>query len=614
MRGATNADYNNRSQSGMISQTSSSAGSSNSATVTTGSGSYINGNVTWIFTPAIATPTITPTGQQNVCTGNGVTFTGNSTLPASPSSWTWLNFSTQAVVGTSSTYTATPSLAGNYFYVVVVSNGTCSRTSSAAAVVATNCCTAPTTGATWGTPSNTQTTQTDISFTRGNGDGGVIVLVSAGLAVTGVPVYNTTYSAGTDFTGSSCPFNDVANGQSQIGNAYVVYTSTAAGTGQNVETTITGLSPSTTYYFSIFEYNELNTCYLTPGTTGSVTVNGPCSGTPTAGTATAVSTSLCPGGSTTINLTGYTTGYGGIVFQWQQSPTGSGSWTNVSTGSGGLTPTYTTPAYTNATGNAIVYYYQCIVTCQSSTLSATAPSAPGNTITVNPSPSITINGSNTYSTQVCYAGSPLNVTLTASNSSSGTTTWSWSPSNGTLSAANIYNPVATPTVSTTYTVTASSNGCTGTATAAVALNPTAVTVTPSAPSIAVGAGVSLTASTTSTNAGTITYTWLPSDGTLSAQTGATVTASPLTSETYTVTATDGAGCSRTGTVIVNVMSGSVGQVSCGYSFIGSGALTNPSCGLYLILYVVPSLLSAEVLPLQLTPACLIKIIPLTFRV
>jgi len=54
-----------------------------------------------------------------------------------------------------------------------------------------------------------------------------------------------------------------------------------------------------------------------------------CSGTPTAGTATATPASICPGLSSTLTLAGNSIG-NGITFQWQSGPTSTGPWTNIS--------------------------------------------------------------------------------------------------------------------------------------------------------------------------------------------------------------------------------------------------------------------------------------------
>ncbi len=78
------------------------------------------------------------------------------------------------------------------------------------------------------------------------------------------------------------------------------------------------------------------------------------------------------------------------------------------------------------------------------------------------------------------------------------------------------------------------------------VTPPAITVSPSNPNICAGGSVSLAASST----GSYTYTWSPAAG-LSATTGATVTASPTVTTTYTITGTNG-GVSNTKTVTVTV--------------------------------------------------------------
>lgn len=87
-----------------------------------------------------------------------------------------------------------------------------------------------------------------------------------------------------------------------------------------------------------------------------------CSGTPDAGTAT-----LSPytgTGSTpfVLALTGYSAA-GGLTFQWQSSPTGTGSWTNISGA------TNATHSFTGISGTT---YYQCNVTCTASTLTSSS--------------------------------------------------------------------------------------------------------------------------------------------------------------------------------------------------------------------------------------------------
>lgn len=91
-----------------------------------------------------------------------------------------------------------------------------------------------------------------------------------------------------------------------------------------------------------------------------------CTGTPTAGTAQASATLACPTVPFTLSLTGNTSG-ASITYQWQSSPAGQNTFTNIA---GGTTASYAT-SLTAATD------YRCIVTCVGSSQSATT-----NTVSV----------------------------------------------------------------------------------------------------------------------------------------------------------------------------------------------------------------------------------------
>ncbi len=134
-------------------------------------------------------------------------------------------------------------------------------------------------------------------------------------------------------------------------------------------------------------------------------------------------------------------------------------------------------------------------------------------------------------------------TLTAT----GAATYSWSPSAG-LSNPTIANPVATPSVSTTYTVTGTAaNGCTAADAVTITVNqPPVISISPPAPEVCSGGPVSLTAG------GGTSYIWSKQNGDLSDTVGGTVYASPVAATTYTVTATDVNGCTSTKSVTVNV--------------------------------------------------------------
>jgi len=99
-----------------------------------------------------------------------------------------------------------------------------------------------------------------------------------------------------------------------------------------------------------------------------VSINTLCSGAPAAGTVTAAS-SVCPGISFPLALTGNSTGVG-TTFQWQQN-TGTG-WTNISGA--------TTNPYTVSAGQAVATQYRAYVSCQGSNADTSAPKS----IALNP--------------------------------------------------------------------------------------------------------------------------------------------------------------------------------------------------------------------------------------
>ncbi|QLH47871.1 MAG: hypothetical protein HWD58_21055 [Bacteroidota bacterium] len=124
-------------------------------------------------------------------------------------------------------------------------------------------------------------------------------------------------------------------------------------------------------------------------------------------------------------------------------------------------------------------------------------------------------------------------------------TYSWLPTAG-LSDPSIAQPIASPSVTTTYTLTV--NGlCTDQVT---------VTVNGVFPTADAGIDKTLDCLTTFTTIGTSaiggnTYSWSPATG-LSATNIAQPTSSPTTTTTYTVTVTGSNGCTATDVVTVNV--------------------------------------------------------------
>ncbi len=152
-------------------------------------------------------------------------------------------------------------------------------------------------------------------------------------------------------------------------------------------------------------------------------------------------------------------------------------------------------------------------------------------------------------TPMVIANAGLNDTLCSGDSialnGSGGIFYTWKPATG-LSNPNIANPIASPTITTTYTVIVS-NGCSSdSAYVTILVNPLpTITNTPSTPSICIGDSISITAS------GASSYSWSPVTG-LSSVTGATVTAHPTDTTIYSITGTDSLGCINTTNFTVTI--------------------------------------------------------------
>jgi hypothetical protein len=121
----------------------------------------------------------------------------------------------------------------------------------------------------------------------------------------------------------------------------------------------------------------------------------------------------------------------------------------------------------------------------------------------------------------------------------------WDP-DPTLSCTTCSNPLACPTVTTTYYVTGTgANGCTARDTIVITVSSSiSVSVNPPTPAICTGESVQLTAS------GASVYSWTPSSG-LSCSNCPDPLASPTSTTTYTVIGSSGP-CADTVTVTVTV--------------------------------------------------------------
>ncbi|MFN5181643.1 MAG: PKD domain-containing protein [Bacteroidota bacterium] len=144
---------------------------------------------------------------------------------------------------------------------------------------------------------------------------------------------------------------------------------------------------------------------------------------------------------------------------------------------------------------------------------------------------------------VCLGSS---VNLFGSNANN----YNWSPSSS-LSCNNCQNPVATPTVNTTYTLTVTgSSGCTATDQMIVGVNPIPNVNAGANDTICSGSNTTLNASGST---GTLLINWQPNFG-LSCINCLNPVAAPNTTTNYTVTVTNNFNCSAVDTVTIFVES------------------------------------------------------------
>lgn len=127
-----------------------------------------------------------------------------------------------------------------------------------------------------------------------------------------------------------------------------------------------------TYYINLTSGQACaaNSSYETEDYVITINAATACTGTPAAGTAYTVA-DVCLGSTFTLYDTAYTVGTG-IGIQWQSSPTGMASWTDIS---GATNPSYLVSGQTSATD------YRMVITCSNSSAGDTS-----NVVTVNMSP------------------------------------------------------------------------------------------------------------------------------------------------------------------------------------------------------------------------------------
>jgi gliding motility-associated-like protein len=314
-------------------------------------------------------------------------------------------------------------------------------------------------------------------------------------------------------------------------------------------------------------------------------------------TATSTPATICVGQSSTLNSSG------GVTYVWNggslvnangssqtDSPNATTTYTVMVTDAAGCSAT----AQVTLTVNPlpVVTVSNDTTVCSGTTLNLFATggttyswnggvlvNTPGANQSVNP-PSTTTYTVSVTDVNGCSAIDSVGVTVNAipvvaagndvsicPNSSiqlnaSGATSYLWTPATG-LNFNNISNPVASPTVTTTYVVTGTSAvGCSSTDTVVVTIaNNLTVTA---------GADVTICSGDTiqlSTSGGTI-YAWTPS-ASLQTPNSATTNAFPASTTTYVVNVTDANNCQGSDTVTVFV-NGPVALASTGSTTICIG--------------------------------------------
>jgi gliding motility-associated-like protein len=217
-------------------------------------------------------------------------------------------------------------------------------------------------------------------------------------------------------------------------------------------------------------------------------------------------TALCLGDSVQLNATG------GVSYVW----TPNANISNDTIANPFVFPTVTTTYYVNGTdSNGCVNSDSVIVT-------------------VNPLPSISISND----TAICD-GDCAQLIVTGGDS------YIWTPTTG-LSNDTISNPIACPTVPTTYVVNVTdSNSCSDTASVSITINP--LPTINAGPDVWVCSGDSIQLNAS----GGVSYLWTPSLG-LNDTTIANPIAFPLDTTDYIVIGFDSNGCSSSDTVRVIV--------------------------------------------------------------
>jgi hypothetical protein len=223
----------------------------------------------------------------------------------------------------------------------------------------------------------------------------------------------------------------------ESGNITIPVGAVLGNTGMRVVTVETG-TPTSITPCGVYTWGETED-YLV-----NIIMAVPCAGTPSPGNTQSTATSVCAGVNFTLSMSTPPSGLAGITYQWQSSPDNI-TYTNIA---GATNITYTT-------SQSAATYYQCLVTCTNSGLSA--PSTPLQ-VMMNPF-------SNCYCTSTATVNADeeiLNVTAGSlnNNSTCGTT---GGPGSSVGLYSNYTTLVAAPNlaISATYTFSIQIGTCGG---------------------------------------------------------------------------------------------------------------------------------------------------------
>ncbi|TAJ53915.1 MAG: hypothetical protein EPO58_09945, partial [Chitinophagaceae bacterium] len=248
--------------------------------------------------------------------------------------------------------------------------------------------------------------------------------------------------------------------------------------------------------------------------------------TPTATAVISTASTICSGSSTSIDCSMVNSPFSNPAYQWQKSTDAGTTWSNIGTPG--------TSAMSYAIANAIVAdgaSYRVLVGPDVSSLSSSTCVTASNTVTltVNPSPSVTLSSASPICT-----GNTLSLASTASGGTS-PYTYSWTgPNSFTAATANTSIANATSAATGTYTITVTDNkGCTATDAKTITVNttPNAGTITSSSTGGCVGTQVALS----NTAPGGVWSSSNTAIATVSSSGNVTITGGGTTTVSYTVT-------------------------------------------------------------------------------